>query len=40
MPKINAIISLLDKFALLDNLSPNQKNDLVEALIKIIAHDN
>ena len=39
LPKINAIVALLDKFGLLDNLSEPEKNNLFEALIRIIAYD-
>ena len=39
MPKVNAIIGLLDKFGLLDELTEGTRKELFEALIKIISYD-
>lgn len=38
LPRLNAIVGVLDKFNLLENLSENQKNELIKALIKIISY--
>lgn len=39
MPKVNAVIGLLDKFGLLDDISEMRRTELYEALIKIISFD-
>lgn len=38
LPRLNAIVGVLDKFNLLENLSEKQKNELIKALIKIISY--
>lgn len=39
LPKVNAIIGLLDKFGLLDELTEGTRKELFEALIKIVSYD-
>lgn len=38
LPRLNAIVGVLDKFNLLENLNEKQKSELIKALIKIISY--